>query len=184
MAYLLDTNVFIEGAKRWYGFDICPGFWEWLLAENAAGLVRSITAVRDEMLVRVDDLSDWVSAMPEGFFLAPDPAVLPAMHKLAAWVHQQSYRPAAIREFLESADYHLIAYAMTHGHTVVTLEVPSDSRKQVKIPEPCVAHGVSYVTPFMMLRRSKASFGLKTFRGELFAGLDKMAAAGGVRPRT
>ena len=30
MAYLLDANVFIEAKKRWYGFDFCPSFWEWL----------------------------------------------------------------------------------------------------------------------------------------------------------
>ena len=29
--YLLDANVFIEGSKRYYGFDFCPAFWDWLM---------------------------------------------------------------------------------------------------------------------------------------------------------
>jgi hypothetical protein len=42
MAYLLDANVFIEAKNRYYGFEICPGFWEWLISENAADRVFSI----------------------------------------------------------------------------------------------------------------------------------------------
>jgi hypothetical protein len=30
MAYLLDTNVFIEAKNRHYGFDFCPAFWDWI----------------------------------------------------------------------------------------------------------------------------------------------------------
>ncbi len=42
MAYLLDANAFIEAKKRWYGFDFCPAYWEWLEAANAAQSVFSI----------------------------------------------------------------------------------------------------------------------------------------------
>ena len=30
MAYLLDSDVFIRAKNDHYGFDLCPGFWEWL----------------------------------------------------------------------------------------------------------------------------------------------------------
>ena len=30
MAYLLDTNVFIQAKNLYYGFDFCPAFWDWL----------------------------------------------------------------------------------------------------------------------------------------------------------
>lgn len=30
MAYLLDTNVFIQAKNLHYGFDFCPAFWEWI----------------------------------------------------------------------------------------------------------------------------------------------------------
>jgi uncharacterized protein DUF4411 len=30
MAYLLDTDVFIQAKNLHYAFDVCPGFWSWL----------------------------------------------------------------------------------------------------------------------------------------------------------
>ncbi len=34
MAYLLDADVFIRAKNLHYGFDFCPAFWEWLIAQN------------------------------------------------------------------------------------------------------------------------------------------------------
>jgi hypothetical protein len=34
--YLLDANVFIQAKNLHYGFDFCPGFWDWLVASNSA----------------------------------------------------------------------------------------------------------------------------------------------------
>ena len=45
MAYLLGANVFIQGRKLHYGFDICPGFWEWIEMQSARGLVRRVEEV-------------------------------------------------------------------------------------------------------------------------------------------
>lgn len=66
--YLLDANVFIEAKNRYFGFDICPGFWEWLLQRYAAGTVYSVESVRAELLRGNDLLTDWVQALPSGFF--------------------------------------------------------------------------------------------------------------------
>jgi hypothetical protein len=41
MAYLLDANIFIEAKNHHYGFDLCPGFWDWLKLSNTIGPVRS-----------------------------------------------------------------------------------------------------------------------------------------------
>jgi hypothetical protein len=30
MAYLLDSNVFIQAKNLHYGFDFCPAFWDWI----------------------------------------------------------------------------------------------------------------------------------------------------------
>ncbi len=158
MAFLLDTNILIEAKNRYYGFDICPGFWAWLSAEEAGGRVLSIAAVRDEIVGREDDLSEWARARTPRFFQAPDASTLAPMATLAVWVREQRYRAAAINEFLGSADYYLIAFAMAHGHTVVSHERPSDAVAKVKIPEPCIAHGVEIINPFTMLRRSGCRF--------------------------
>ena len=37
MAYLLDADVFIRAKNLHYGFDFCPAFWEWLIAQAQAG---------------------------------------------------------------------------------------------------------------------------------------------------
>ena len=47
--YLLDTDVLIRAKNEHYGFDLCPGFWQWLDHEHAAhaGLVQSLGTVGD-----------------------------------------------------------------------------------------------------------------------------------------
>ena len=32
--FVLDTNTLIEAKNRYYGFDICPGFWFALLEQR------------------------------------------------------------------------------------------------------------------------------------------------------
>jgi hypothetical protein len=57
MAYLLDSNVFIEAKNRHYGFDFCPAFWDWIDRAHAAGNVFSIDSVRIELTGGNDDLA-------------------------------------------------------------------------------------------------------------------------------
>jgi hypothetical protein len=59
MAYLLDSDVFIQGKNLHYGLDFCPAFWDWLIARNTAGIVFSIEKVGDELLAGADELADW-----------------------------------------------------------------------------------------------------------------------------
>ena len=158
MAYLLDSDVFIQAKNLHYGLDFCPAFWDWLIANNTAGQVFSIEKVGDEIEAINDELAVWASGRGSGFFLKPDAAILAALAKVSAWVTSQQYEPAAINTFLQVADYYLIGYALAHGHTVVTHEKASTSKKQIKIPEPCIGLGVKCVTPFEMLRHERARF--------------------------
>jgi hypothetical protein len=161
VAYVLDANVFIEAKNRYYAFDICPGFWEWLVTEQAKGQIMSVERIRDELVGGEDELSQWTKTLDRSFFSQPDAKLLDPLAKLASWVGSRQYRPAAVSEFLDSADYYLIATAMAHGHSVVTHETPSDGIKRVKIPEPCIAHGVEVINPFTMLRRLGVRFSVK-----------------------
>jgi hypothetical protein len=158
MAYLLDANVFIQGKNLYYGFDICPGFWEWLIQANARGVVFSIDRVEGELVGLGDDLSTWASQRGSGFFLKPDNAMLPSLRTVSAWASSQNYEPGAVNLFLQVADYYLVAYAHAHGHIVVTHEVSSVSAKKIKIPDACIGNGVSCMSPFEMLRRERARF--------------------------
>lgn len=58
--YLLDANVFIEAARRYYAFDIAPPFWEALLEFAEKGKLISIDRVKNELLRGKDELSTWV----------------------------------------------------------------------------------------------------------------------------
>ena len=42
MAYLLDTNSLFDAKNLWYRFDICPGFWEWILIQTGGGLFTAL----------------------------------------------------------------------------------------------------------------------------------------------
>jgi hypothetical protein len=159
MAYLLDTNVFIQAKNLHYGFDFCPAFWDWLDQANATATVQSIEKVQDELIGYGDDLSDWAKRR-EALFLKPEAAVLPILQNVATWVIAQNYEAAAVNLFLQSADYYLISQAAGHGDVVVTHEIPSPSTKRIKIPNVCIGMGVKCMTPFEMLRTERVRFRL------------------------
>jgi len=78
---------------------------------------------------------------------------------VSAWVNGAGFRPAAVAEFLASADYFIVAQALTLGSTVVTHETPDPaSKRRVKIPDACSAAGVAWVSPFTWLRDLGARF--------------------------
>jgi predicted nucleic acid-binding protein len=156
--YLLDTNVFIQARNLHYGFDFCPAFWDWLLAQNEAGIVASIDKVSDELAAGDDDLSDWASERGVGFFAPPDDRLVPALARVSMWANAQNYERAAIATFLQVADFWLVAHALAHGCVVVTHEVPAVSVRKIKIPNACIGMAVSCMSPYEMLRRERARF--------------------------
>jgi len=156
--YLLDANIFIQAKNLHYGFDFCPAFWAWLIANNAQRLVYSIEKVEDELHAIADELTEWAAQRGPGFFLKPDASTLPALGAVSTWAVNQAYEPAAVNTFLQAADYYLVAQALAGGYTVVTHEVPSPSTKKIKIPNACIGMGVKVMTPYEMLRREGARF--------------------------
>lgn len=158
MAYLLDANVFMQAKNLHYGFDFCPAFWDWLIAENAAQRVYSIEKVGDEIEAGSDELTDWASTRGPGFFLKPDAALLAALGPVSDWVTGQGFESAAVNTFLQVADYYLVAHAYAHKHVVVTHEVAAASIKKIKIPNVCIGLGIKVMTPYEMLRVERARF--------------------------
>lgn len=158
MAYLLDADVFIRAKNLHYGLDFCPAFWDWLIVENQARRVFSIEKVGDEVQAVDDELSVWASARGEGFFLGPDATVFPALATVSGWPSEQRYEPSAVSTFLQVADYYLVAQAHAGDHTVVTHEVPSASKRKIKIPDACIGLHIKCMTPYEMLRRERARF--------------------------
>jgi len=159
MGYLLDTDVFIRAKRDHYRFRVCPGFWDWIVTANQAGIVFSIASVQAELTVAPDDVGNWAAAQSAAFFLTPTAPVTAALATVSTWATQQNYQPQAIADFFSKADYWLVAHALATGHRVVTHEVSvPDSKKKIKIPDACIGVGVSYTTPFQMLDDEGARF--------------------------
>ena len=152
--YLLDTNVFIQASNREYGFDVCPGFWDWLIEKNQSGLVASIGKVAEE--IRKDEpLVAWVRERGNGFFLEEDDAMMGKLQVVSRWATSKGYKNEALRKFFKGADYYLIAYALAHDYIVVTHEVYSRNNKSIKIPNVCEDLRLRCMNPYKMLRQEK-----------------------------
>jgi hypothetical protein len=158
MAYLLDSDVFIQAKNLHYGFDFCPAFWDWIDTQRHEGTVLSIEKVRDELIGGDDELAEWAQDRGDDFFVRPDAAVLPSLRSVSAWANGAGYDPAGVNIFLQAADYYLVAQAHAHGHVVVTHERPSISTKKIKIPDACIGVDLKCVNPFQMLRAERARF--------------------------
>jgi hypothetical protein len=51
---LLDSDTFLTPANSYYAFDICGGYWNWLLQAAARGEVASIERVKRELSAKDD----------------------------------------------------------------------------------------------------------------------------------
>ena len=92
--YLLDANVFIEAKNRYYGFNLCPGFWEWLITPNNVMVrVASIDKVKEEILEKEDELADWAKNLDENFFLKSDDDddlyVRSSLKEVSEWIDER-----------------------------------------------------------------------------------------------
>ncbi len=162
MAYLLDANVLIGAKRNYYRFGTFPCFWDYLLARASDGTVRSVDAVKTELVGYGDELTDWITTTcPAGMFEAPDGATGVAFAQVSAWTMDpvRPYTSAARAKFLAVADSELVAHALANGHTVVTHETPDPFAKvRVKIPDVCAALTVRYISPYVMLEEIGARF--------------------------
>ncbi len=158
--FLLDTNVFIEAYKRYYAFDICPGFWHCLLHHNQNCLLISIDQVKNEIEVGKDKLWQWVASAPASMFVSSEAkSVQNGYIKIMNWVAHRYSNTNAIVDFAQGADGWLVAYAMVHGAVVVTDEQPRpNARKRVLIPAVCNQFRVPFMGTFEMLRRLGVQF--------------------------
>src|SRR6185312_5264055 len=162
--YLLDSNVFMTAANGAYGMDFCPAFWEWIERQFLADQVFSIRAVLDEIKAdpgagpNDDTLHKWAWGKGRRLFLAHDQLMVNNFPAVSSWCGSQGYTPAALSQFFSIADYHLVAYSLAHGITLVTHEVKGGAPRQVKIPDVCKGLQVSCISPYDMLRREGARF--------------------------
>jgi hypothetical protein len=139
---------------------IVPGFWNCIEKAHGDGRVLTVSKVAEEIKDGRDELANWIGNLPDTFALEVRSSTSGSLSAVAAWAAAQpQYVPAALSEFLSVADYHLVAQAHDLNFTVVTHEKPApDPRKRIKIPDACNSMGVSYTTPWAMLRDEGARF--------------------------
>ncbi len=162
MPYLIDANCFIQPKNQYYGFDFCPGFWDWLEQQNKAGVVFSIDKIATELKRGNDELAKWAKQKNATFFLPLDTHTVSSMAQISAWVNDSNtgFSSPQIEGFLKCADPFLIAYALAHTYTVVTLEVSASNKtgkkSKIKIPDVCKHFNVGCITIFDLLRQEGA----------------------------
>ena len=153
--YVIDSNVLIEAAKRYYAFDIAPAFWESLERLSQAGQISSIDRVKQELDRGNDALKDWADDQFASAFMTTDQDdVIESFRRIMNWVNTSpQYTPAAKANFANIADGWLVAYALAKNAIVVTDEVyRAEKRSSIPIPVICQAFELQYVNTFAMLR--------------------------------
>lgn len=164
MPYCLDTNVYIEAHRRYYAFDIAPGFWSGLiqLAENR--IICSPSLVYQEIVDAGydDELTQWAKENRALLFVEADDPTQATFTEIADMV-ERLYEPQHVQEFLSGADPWVIAHAKAHHLTVVTQESLKNEQKdrsgkiagKIHIPNVCKHIAIEYRDTFALLREQK-----------------------------
>lgn len=153
--YLLDANVFIEAAKRYYAFDLVSTFWSELGIKAQEGRILSIDRVSDELDPNNTELKRWADEDFQRFEQTSHYDVLQAYGLINRWAHNQDYKDSAKAEFseLRNADAWVISYALAKKLVIVTEErLKLDAKKRIPIPNVCKAFGIRCIDTFAMLR--------------------------------
>jgi len=153
--YVLDANVFIEAARRYYAFDLVPRFWTILVEQANNGLIESIDRVKQELNRGNDELADWANTdFANAFASTNRDEIIEWYRNIIAWViNQNQFYDSAKSEFAKGADGWLVAYAKYENRIIVTQEIlKPGSRKSVPIPNVCRYFNVRYIDTFDMLR--------------------------------
>ena len=158
--YWLDSNVFIEGKKGPYGFDIAPRFWTLIDELIEDGRIACPIQVYQELLDSQDQIANWAKERKNsGLFVSPTRDVQEKFRTIVSYVVRRYPDNGPRRRFLSKADPWVIAHAIAQGGVVVTLESrdPPDSRK-VKIPNVCENLPIGCTNTYDMLRQLGVSW--------------------------
>jgi len=154
--YWLDSNVLMEAHRRYYSFDIAPGFWTSVEAHAKADSLRSPKVVLDvEIAPNKDALTTWAKAIGSVLFVQAGQAEQQEVGNITQYV-LSAYSQADAAFFLAKADPWVIAHALADKGVVVTQEkLVAANSKKVKIPNVCNQFNVKWIDTFELLRRLK-----------------------------
>lgn len=164
VVFILDSDVFMEAARRYYAFDIVPSFWLTIIRQAELGNILSIDRVKSEIDRGNDMLKEWANNEFRSWFQTTDnEEVLIAYAQLMNWANQQTqYTNAAKADFsrAENADAWIIAYSIVNACTIVTHEqINLECHIKIPIPNVCQAYNIHHVDTFQMLRHLNINLG-------------------------
>lgn len=161
--YLIDANSLIRPARAYYPFDFAPSFWQQLRPKISLDKIAVLDKVRDEILKGTDELSTWISALPNECILSTqDIQIIQTYRDVLSFIQQSDqYTESALRLWSREnvADPWLIAAAKVYGYTLLSFEqsagtIPERSRsKNPKLPDVARHFQVPYTSLFDMMRQ-------------------------------
>jgi hypothetical protein len=147
----------MEAHRRYYSFDIAPGFWSALVAHANADAIRSPVNVLREIQEGKDVLKRWSQTEGRKLFVQAQKNEQDAVGTISQYV-LDNYRFAEAQAFLAKADTWVIGHALVDGGVVVTQEQKvTSASKKVKIPNVCDHFGIEWCDTFELLKRLKVT---------------------------
>ena len=161
--YVLDANVFIEAAKRYYAFDLVPLFWACLIDYADAGYIRSIDRVKQELERGKDEVAGWAKGeFAHAFASTNNKDVVDAWWDTIMWADAHPQFHDSVKAHFrqeDTADPWLVAYARVNSCVIVTQEQPApDAKNKIPLPSVCQEFNVPHIDTFQMLRELGVCF--------------------------
>lgn len=148
--YLLDANVVITAHETYYPVHRIPRYWEWLLEQATAGVIKMPHRIFEEVRPEPGPLADWLKRpdVKEAFILREQTVGVRD-------VLVTGYAPDLDDVEIETIgkDPFLIAAARAApDRVVVTKEVskPSKTRANRKVPDVCKDLGIVAINDFRL----------------------------------
>ncbi len=160
--YIIDTNAFIEAKNRYYGFEICPGYWDLLEKAFNNDIISLVQSVYKELIHTDDKLSKWVKQFSQKV-VKPDTGTQQSLIQIVNYVENNYSSSKHKPDFLAKADPWIIAEALKANATVVTHEVYIDDANspKIKIPNICEHFKIRVIDVFGLIKELDERFVLE-----------------------
>jgi hypothetical protein len=139
--YSFDTSSFLNGRRDLLLPDVFKTFWINVESMIAAGGIRAVDVVRDELARREDDVHTWAASQPGLFVPLTEDVQLATKEVLR--LHPKLVGVGGRRN---GADPFVIGLARARGGAVVTEETPSGRLEKPRIPDVCDALRIPWLT--------------------------------------
>jgi len=153
LLYSFDTSVMINGRRDLLPPDLFPTLWTKIEGMIAAGAIRAIDVVRDELGRKDDTTKDWATNQVD-LFLPLDQDIQVATREVLA-EHPKLVGKGGQRNL---ADSFVIGLARARSSIVVTQETRTNNLEKPRIPDVCGAMGVRCVDLVGFIRDQGWSF--------------------------